>query len=403
MRKISTTLLLMALLLAGAGVAEAGWEEGVAAFKSGKLDVAAREFQEVVAKQPDWSGGHYMLGQVYLRQGKAQEAVASLRKANELDGKNVSYQLALGTAYLKAGRYADAAEMLKRINPASLPKEQQASYQQTLAVALDRTGDSASAVDALKKAAAGKPNDGDAWYSYGTAAFNGGNTAEGVTALEKSVRLDPSDNNKRVAYTQALIRLGREKGGAAKQDAYGKAIEAGKALTAKSATFDNLLLLGEAQLGGKDYQGAVDTLQKATAKNGSAWLPYYYLAQAQTALSRYAEAESAARTALSKANADADKKQVWGQVGFVNEKLKNFDEAIIAYRNAGDDAGVNRVEENKRIAAENQQIEQHNKQIEQLEAEQKKLEQELKGLPGGGKPSGGSKPPGGGGTKGGGR
>ena len=384
MRKISTIILLIGLLAGAAGGVEAGWDEGVAAFKASRFDQALREFQEVTAKQPDWPGGHYMLGQVYLRQGKAQEAVAALRKANELDGKNVSYQYALGTAYLKAGRYSDAAEMLKRINSASLPREQQAAYQQALAVALDKTSDSSSAVDALRKAAQSNPNDADTWFSYGTAAFNSGDTATAVTALEKAVRLDAADADKRLAYTQVLIRLGREKAGAAKQDAYSKAAESGKALVAKSSTYDNLLLLAEADLGAKNYVGAADALTKATAKNSGAWLPYFYLAQANTSLGKFTEAEGNARAALSKAAADADKKRVWGQIGFVNEKLKKFDEALIAYRNAGDPAGTQRVEENKRIAAENQQIEQQNKELEQIKAERKKLEQELKGLPGGG-------------------
>jgi tetratricopeptide (TPR) repeat protein len=383
MRKIATSILLIVLLLGGAGALEAGWDEGVAAFKAGKLDQAAGEFQEVAAKQPDWPGGHYMLGQVYLKQGKAQEAVAALRKANELDGGNVSYQYALGTAYLKAGRYADAATLLKRINAASLPKEHQATFQQMLAVALDKTGDSSSALDALRKAAQGKPDDSDAWYNYGTAAFNAGDTATGVSALDRAVSLDPGDAEKREAYTKVLIRLGREKAGGAKQDAYGKAVDSGKALVAKSPSFDNLLLLAEAQLGAKEYSGAVDSLTKAAGKNSGAWLPYFYLAQANTALGKFPQAESDARSALSKAASDGDKRRVWGQIGFVNEKLKKYDEAVIAYNNAGDPAGAQRAEENKRIAAENQAIEEQNKEIEELEAQRKKLEQELKGLPGG--------------------
>lgn len=389
MKKITTPILLIAFALVGVSVAEANWEEGVAAFKAGNLDRAAAEFQEVAAKQPEWPGGHYMLGQTYLRQGKAQEAVASLRKANELDANNVSYQYALGTAYLKAARYADAAAMLKKINPSSLPKDQQATYHQAVAVALDKTGDSSSALNALKQAAQGKPNDSDAWYNYGTAAFNAGDTATGVSALERAVRLDPNDAEKRTAYTKVLIRQGREKAGSAKQDAYSKAVESGKALVAKSATYENLLLLAEAQLGAKEYGGAVDSLNKATARNSGPWLAYYYLAQANTSLGRFNQAESEARTALSKASTDTDKKRVWGQIGFVNEKLKNYDEAIIAYRNAGDRAGADRAEENKRIAAENKEIEQQNKELQELEAQRKKLEEELKGLPGGGGPGGG--------------
>ena len=38
MRKISTIILLIGLLAGGAGVVEAGWDEGVAAFKASRFD-----------------------------------------------------------------------------------------------------------------------------------------------------------------------------------------------------------------------------------------------------------------------------------------------------------------------------------------------------------------------------
>jgi tetratricopeptide (TPR) repeat protein len=389
MRKITIITLAAALATAAGMPAQAGWDEGVAALKANKLDQAQREFQEVVAKQPDWPGGHFMLGQVYLQQGKAQEAVASLRKANELEPGKPSYQFSLGQAYLKAGRYADASQILKKINPSSLTSQQQSAYHQMMAVAADKMGDSGGALAALKQTAQSKSNDATAWYSYGIAAFNSGDTATGVTALAKSVQLDGNDAAKKSAYARALIRLGREKGGSAKQDAYTKAVGAARSVAAQNGSYDNLMLLGEAQLGAKEYDGAADTFGKAAAKKSNDWLAYYYLAQAQTALGRYNPAESSARTALSRASSATDKSRVWKQIGFVNEKLKNYDEAIIAYRNAGDSAGVGRVEENKRIVAENREIEEHNRELEELEEQQRKLEEELKGLPGGGGGGGG--------------
>ena len=64
MKKPVTTILTLAILLvAFAAVSEAGWEEGVAAFKSGNFQQAAKEFQGFVDERPDVFQGHYMLGQ----------------------------------------------------------------------------------------------------------------------------------------------------------------------------------------------------------------------------------------------------------------------------------------------------------------------------------------------------
>lgn len=383
MKKSMAKVLLVALLFGGASAAEAGWEEGVAAFKSGNLDAAASNFEEVVAKQPEWPGGHYMLGQVLLQQNKRKDALEHLKKAYELNPSDISYQYALGQAYLQNGRYSESAQMLKKINVASLPKAQQGNYQKMLAAALERSGDSGAAFAAMKKAAEANPNDAGAWYNYGTAAFNSGDTAAGARALEKATQLDSGDPEKQKTYAKVLIRQGRETRGSAKTAIYAKAASAAQKVVSSKATYDNLLLLAEAQLGAKQYDGAVTTLNRAVGASGADWLGHYYLSQALTSKGSFTQAESAARQALSSAARDSDKKRVWSQIGFVNEKLKKYDEAILAYNNAGDAGGAQRVSENKRISEENREIEQENEEIRRLEEERRRLEEELKELPGG--------------------
>ena len=127
-------------LLGVATLAEAEWEAGLAALKAGNYAQAEREFEEVVAKQPEWPGGHFMLGQVLLQQKKNKEALEHLKQAYELTPDDVSYQYALGQAYLQNGRYSEAAQMLRKVNPSSLPKDKQANYQKMLAAALNRAG-----------------------------------------------------------------------------------------------------------------------------------------------------------------------------------------------------------------------------------------------------------------------
>jgi len=370
------------LVLAGAGIAEAGWEEGVAAFKQGNYTVAAREFQTVVEQQPEFAGGQYMLGIAQLKLDRSQEALAHLKKAYELDSGNVGYQLALGQAYLASGRYGDAAQMLQKINPSSLPKDNQDEYHQMLAVALEKSGNGSAALASLKKVTESNPSDADAWYRYGTAAFNAGETQQGVAALEKAVQLDGQDGRKVEALAKALVRQARELQGERKKAAYDKAVQVGRKLAAASPTYDHLLLLGEVQLGAADYKSAVQSLKQAAAKNGTEWFPHYYMAQAYTLLGQYDEANSSAQAALQKAKGEKERQMVWKQIGFAREKMKDYDGAKEAYLKGGDARSAERVDENRRIAEENQEIEQENQRIEDMEAEREKLEKELRDLGG---------------------
>lgn len=382
MRRMTVLTALVAILLAGAGLAEAGWEEGVAAFKAGKLDQAANEFRAVVEKTPEFAGGHFMLGQVLLKQEKNAEALTHLKKAYELDTDNTGYRFALGQAYLANERWADSVGMLNKIDPSSLDKQKQEAYHQMVAVALEKSGDKPAAIAAMKRLTESSPQDSDAWYRYGTMLFNEGQVAEAVKALEKSVNLDGKDARKRGAYAKALVRQARETDGNAKKATYDKAIRAVDALVKEEANYDNLLLLGEVQLGAGEYRDAVASLKRAAAKNASDFYPDFYLAQAYTLLGEYAEADNAAQAALSKAGSDQHKKMVWRQIGFAKEKMKAYPEAREAYTKAGDSAGVRRVAENEAIAQENKSIESENARIQQMEAERKRLEEELKELGG---------------------
>jgi len=381
MRKL-TIICTLAVLLFAAGIAEAGWEEGVAAFRAGNLSVAAQEFEAVVESSPEFAGGHFMLGQVLLKQKKNSEALTHLRKAYELEPGNVGHQMALGQAYLNNRRFGDAAQILQRINPSSLPKAQQNAYYQMLGAALQASGDAAGALGAMKKVAEANPNDSDAWFRYGSSAFNAGQTDAAVAALERAVNLDGSDTAKRKAYAQALVRQARLARGAAKKAVYDKAVTAASALARQDSSYDNLLLLGEVQLGAHQYEGAVTSLRQATSKNSRDWHPHFYLSQAYTQLDQWNAAATSAQAALERAQDETTRKRVWRQIGFAYEKQKSFDQAIEAYQKAGDETSVERVAENKRIAEENRGIEEENAEIARMEEERKRLEQELRELEG---------------------
>lgn len=377
MRNLSSVLLAAVLVLGAAGPAEAGWEEGVQAFQGGNFSVAAQEFQAVTEQSPDYAPAHFMLGQALDKLNRNEDALDAFRQAYDLQPSNPEFQFALANAYLEVRRYADAAELYQRIDPSSLKSNYQAAYNKNRAVALEKSGRRDEAFAAKRDTARSSPNDASAQYAYGVAAFNAGQTSEAVAALGKAVQLEPKTKY-RESYAKALIRLARQDA-SRKRDAYAKVVEQAKALVAAESSYENLLLLGEAQLGSKQYRDAVATLQRAAGQKGD-WLPHFYMSQAQTALEQYAAAEDSLQKALAAGPSGQNERRVYRQIGFVNEKMKEYDQAKVAYTRAGDQASVQRVEENQRIAEENQRIEEHNRQVEEMKREQEALEKELEEL-----------------------
>ena len=370
------------LLLAAGGVAHAGWEEGVAAFRSGNYAQAAEEFRAVVEEQPDWPGGHRMLGQALLKLDRSQEALTHLRKAYDLGPDDIAVQMVLGQAYVQAGRYRDAAELLGNVNAASLPKAQQGALHQMLAISLDKTGQPSAAIREMERAAALDPNSASLQYQLGTLLFNSGDTAKAVGALEKAASLDSGDARKQKAYADALLRLAREQRGTTKEATYRKAVSAASRLVAAQSNFDNLMLLGGAQLGAKAYSDAAATFGKAAAQNSRDWLPQYYIGQAQTSAGNFSAAEAALQKALGQTESSEDRNRIWKQLGFVFEKQKNFTQAINAYEKAGDAGGVQRVRDNQETEQYNAEVEAEQAEIERIRAEEEELERKLRELEG---------------------
>lgn len=374
-------LILAAALLLTSSIARADYQAGVKAFQSGDFAGAATAFKAVTEDQPDWPGGHMMLGWSYLRMKKTNEAVSALSKAYDLDSANPAIQLRLGEAYIAAGRYADAVGFLSKVNAASLPKEQQGVLSQMRAVALTKSGQGDRAVAEFAKAIAANPNDASLHYQHGTTALNAGQLDVAVKSLERAVQLDGADVGKKLALAQAAIKAGRmSKSG--KEAYYGKAVSAARAAVGQQGSYSNLMLLGEAQLGAKDYSGASTTFQQAANSNANDWLPHYYIGTAQTATGSYNRAESALKTALSKSPSSDDQAKIWKALGFVYEKQRNFSEAKSAYQRGGDPAGVQRVQQNQETEKFNREVEQENRKIQELEEEKRRLEEELKNLPG---------------------
>lgn len=372
---------LIVLLLVAAGAAQADWEAGVAAFKAKNYSQAVTEFSAVVEEQPEYAGGHLMLGRSLLLSKQAGKAVPHLQRALELAPDDANTQLALGQALYQSGKYKECSQILGKLNVGSLPQGTQAAIYQMRGGAFQRSNEEDKALADFKKWAQLAASDGNAQYAYGAAALKAGDTQVAVSALEKAYRINGTDTKVVKTYVDALKRQGRLSQGATKDQSYQKAVGAAQKLVATDASFDNLLLLGEVEMGAKSYDSAVATLRKATAKKPNEWLPFYYIGQAQTAAGDFGNAEQPLQAALQKATKPDDQKKIWDQLGYVYEKQKKFDDSISAYQRAGNARGESRVAENKKIAEENKAADAHNAEIKRLQEERDKIREALQNTP----------------------
>ncbi len=380
----SVLALATACALLGASASSAGWDEGVAAFQAGNYAQAIAEFQQFVEERTEEEAlraGYSMLAQSLLRGGKAKEAVAAFQKHLELKPGDVGSQVGLGQAYHKGGMPRECVATLNRLNIGSLPEPHQILVYQMRSASQARLGNTRGAAADLGKVADLKPSDAETRFEYGQMLQNDAQLDAAIGAYERAVSMDGGEAEWKRVLVNALKIKGRRTQGSAKTGIYRKAEDVARSLVASNPSYDDLLLLGEVQLGGKNYDSAARTFQQAVSKRGNDWHAHFYLGQAYSSLERYSDAEAPLNTALPLASGD-DKKLVWKQLGFVFEKQKKYELSIDAYEKAGDPAGVTRVSENLRIQEENKDAEEFNKTIEVLERQREALRIQLEELPG---------------------
>lgn len=365
-----------------ASVAFAGWDEGVAAFKSGNYAQAIAEFQQFVEERPDQQAGYQMLGRSLLRGGKAGEAIAAFQKAIEMKADDIGSQVLLGQAFYQSGKPRECISTLSRLNIGGLPANIQVGVYETRGASYARLGNTGSAAADLGRVADLKPSDAGARFEYGQMLHNDAQLDPAIAAYERAISMDGSQAEWKRVLVNALKVKGRRTQGSAKTGVYRKAEDVARSLVGASPSYDNLLLLGEVQLGAKNYDSAASTFQQGISKKSNDWHAHFYLGQAFGSLERYTDAEGPLNTALPLASDEADKRQILDYLGFVLSKQNKYAPAISAYERAGNAAGAARVRENQQIEQENQEAEEFNRNIEELERQREALRKQLEEVPG---------------------
>ena len=377
----STLVLIAFCLLLAASATFADYDAGAAAFRDGNFELAAAEFQKFVEERPDEPQGYHMLGRSLIFAGRPGDAVAPLRKAIELNPNDVPSRVFLGRAFDENEKPDECIATLNRLDIGSLPKQAQIQVYQRRGRSHAKLGNTGSAAVDFGRVADLKPGDAEARFDYGKKLQDDAQLDAAIAAFERATSMDGSRREWKEVLVNALKIKGRRTEGEAKAAVYRRAEDVARSLVGSDSSYDNLLLLAEVQLGGKNYESAVSTLQQAISKRNDDWHAHLYLGQAYGSLERYNEAEAPLNDALGLASGDGER-QVLAYLGFVLEKQKKFEASISAYERAGSAGGVARVRENQQIAQENREADEFNANVEELKRQREELIKQLGEVPG---------------------
>jgi tetratricopeptide (TPR) repeat protein len=347
------------LLLVAAVPAHAEWNKGLEAYNKKDWANAVKEFEEVTKTNPDYAGGYYMLGVSQRAAGQLSPAVASLRKAVELDGSQASYKIALGQALLQGNQYQNAYELLKPLSLSSMDASHRSSYALLFAQAATKTNRPGEAIGVLTTQARADSRNHRLQQALGSAYTANNEEAKAFEAFKKAYELNSKDaGSARNAIKAAISVARRASSNSSKTNYYNEAGQIAERLANSSPTFEHYLLAGEAYLGAKQYQKALSSFDTAKAKQSNNALVYYYSAQCKTQMNQLNPALADLQQALKIGASGKLRTQVYNQGGYIYDKKKDYDNAIRWYQEAGNQSMVRQMEDKQGRAAQNLQAQQ---------------------------------------------
>lgn len=201
-----------AILEADPANLEAALVRIAAHLSKGNLQAAEAESEAAVERWPEEKRAHYDLAQVRNRQGRVNDARASLLRFRELDGNSVAATREVVRFYL-ATEQPDQAESLLRESIASVAPAERSDLALDLAALLAHRGRDAEAEQVLRSALEAAPKRLDLREQLANVLARTGRLDEAFAATRAGLAIDPSSRALRLQEADALLRLGDLEGG----------------------------------------------------------------------------------------------------------------------------------------------------------------------------------------------
>ncbi|WP_313951711.1 tetratricopeptide repeat protein [Accumulibacter sp.] len=166
---------------------------------------ALLEYEASLEQEADWPGVNVNRGNLRLRQGRVDEAVAAFQRAIALDPVFAGGYVNLADAWRQQGRDPEAEKVLRQ-GLAVLPRN--ADLHHALGLLLTRKGESAAALKEFADAARLSPDNARYVYVEAIAVHSAGKPADALALLRKANQRHPND----LEILSALISISREAG-----------------------------------------------------------------------------------------------------------------------------------------------------------------------------------------------
>jgi predicted CXXCH cytochrome family protein len=166
---------------------------------------AINEYVESLQQDSDWPAANVTFGNLRMRQGRPEEAIAAYERALSLDARFAGAYVNLADAYRQHKRESDGERVLRR-GIALLPRA--ADLHHTLGLLLVRKGDKAAGLRELSEAAKLAPDNARYAYVYAIGLHSAGKRGEALATLRRADARHPYD----LEILGALVSMHREAG-----------------------------------------------------------------------------------------------------------------------------------------------------------------------------------------------
>jgi predicted CXXCH cytochrome family protein len=166
---------------------------------------ATNEYVESLQQDSDWPAANVNLGNLRMRQGRPEEAIAAYERALSLDPRFAGAYVNLADAHRQQGREAESEKVLRR-GLALLPRG--ADLHHALGLLLVRKGNTAAAVRELAAATKLAPDNARFGYVYAVGLHSAGRQGEALSVLRAVEARHPYD----LEILGTLVSMIRESG-----------------------------------------------------------------------------------------------------------------------------------------------------------------------------------------------
>jgi tetratricopeptide (TPR) repeat protein len=153
-------------------------------------ETATNEYVQSLQQDADWPAANVNLGNLRIRQGRSEEAIAAYERALSLDPRFTGAYVNLADAYRQLGRDAEGEKVLRH-GVTVLPRA--ADLHHALGLLLVRKGDKDAAVRELAVAAKLAPDNARYGFVYAVGLHSAGRRGEALSVLRAAEARHPYD------------------------------------------------------------------------------------------------------------------------------------------------------------------------------------------------------------------